>query len=93
MKSRNRISDSRYYGVTEELRPVIKISHKDLDGALGWTLDYPSFEMGYICGMKNPNFETVKKSLEVMKRYGDLNKKEQEIVMLVIDGMKARYEI
>jgi hypothetical protein len=41
--------------------------------------------------MENPTFEAVVESVKIMKRFSELNPEQQEIITLVMDGMRARY--
>lgn len=90
MEVRKRVSDSRFYGVTEAMDKRIAEKFKSLQGT-GCDLDcLNSFRLGYISGMSNPTFEAVKESVEIMTTYSRLSNNDKEIIDLIMLGMKER---
>jgi diphthamide synthase (EF-2-diphthine--ammonia ligase) len=81
LEARKRVRDMCAHGLTAEIRNVAKVAFDDLQSAgCRITELWPCevFKLGYICGMKNPDFETVKKSVEVMRSFSELNDNEKE---------------
>jgi hypothetical protein len=90
---RKRIIESIASGVNIEIRPVINSKIESLERAGVEFESYRhAFSLGYITGMSNPTFEAVQESVRVIKLFGSLDDNGKRIIMLIMDGIKARYK-
>ena len=92
MEVRKRVREAYANNLNVEMRPVIraKLSSLQRSGVEFESFDQ-AFALGYLSGMENPTFEAVVESVKIMKRFSELNPEQQEIITLVMDGMRARY--
>ena len=92
MEVRSRVREAYANKLNIELRPVIYSKIESLKSSgVDFESNTHAFSLGYICGMENPSFEAVVEAVQVMKMFGELDNESQKIIMLIMDGMKARY--